>query len=156
MLEGRLPTVPEYYAEHIERSVDLTVAPKQCCPFHKENTPSFSYNLRTGRWTCFGQCHASGDVIDMHKRFQHLSSREEAQRSLESMYRVEHESIDKMEKKEIYIPQSKVEDEACYLEACRLANTTERWLELDYVMSQYPFERIAVQGLINQWKGLVL
>ena len=32
------------------------------CPFHKENSPSFSVDTNTGQWFCFG-CKAGGDVI---------------------------------------------------------------------------------------------
>ena len=52
---GRRPTVPEYYQEHVNSSVNLIDSPKQCCPFHQENTPSFSFNVETGRWSCFGK-----------------------------------------------------------------------------------------------------
>ena len=101
---GRLPTVPEYYMEFIGKA-DLTQEPKQCCPFHKENTPSFSYDLKTGRWSCFGACHAHGDVVDMHMRWAHIPTREQASESLHKLYQVRHTvSIDEEEDK---VPISK-------------------------------------------------
>lgn len=42
---------------------------KALCPFHKEDTPSFSINEKTNRWTCFGGCNKSGDVIDFIAAF---------------------------------------------------------------------------------------
>lgn len=42
---------------------------KGCCPFHKERTPSFNVNTRTGAYKCFG-CGASGDVITFVRRIE--------------------------------------------------------------------------------------
>lgn len=153
MVDGRLPTVPEYYEEHISKGTDLTMYPKQCCPFHSENTPSFSYNISTGRWSCFGRCHAHGDVVDMHMRYYHLTSREEAQRDLEVRYNVPRESaMQKMLKvSSIMVPSEDIENEATYSKAVALANTVERWLQLDYVMSIYPYDRNRVLELIYEW-----
>lgn len=155
MVDGRLPTVPEYYSEYIDKGVDLTMYPKQCCPFHQEDTPSFSYNIPTGRWSCFGKCHAHGDVIEMHKRWFHFSTREEAEKDLRIKYRVPEETIEtKMLKaNSILVSEEKVDDEAVYAQACSLANNTERWIELDYAMSKTPFNRNEVLGLIYKWTG---
>ena len=156
MIDGRLPTVPEYYSEFIDKSVDLTMFPKQCCPFHNEDTPSFSYNIATGRWSCFGKCHAHGDVIEMHRRQFHFNTREEAESDLEARYNVPKKSpMDVMMQasRAPYVSESKIEDEVIYAQACSLANTPERWIELDYEMSKTPFDRLAVQALIYEWTG---
>lgn len=155
-VEGRLPTVPEYYEEHINKGVDLLMYPKQCCPFHKESSPSFSYNIETGRWSCFGQCHAHGDVIEMHRRWFHFNTREDALADLEIKYDVPKEG--KLEKaiRESRPPQvseQAVEEQAIYATACSLANCSERWLELDLVMSKYPVETDELQMLVNKWMG---
>lgn len=155
MITGRLPTVPEYYMEHIDKSVDLTKDPKQCCPFHQENTPSFSYNIATGRWSCFGKCHAHGDVIDMHMRRFHLESRDVAKKDLENRYdaRTEPDLKRLQRDSNVYVSEDNVEDQATYAEAVALANTPNRWLELDYVMSKTPYNRVDVIELINNWKS---
>lgn len=155
MISGRLPTVPEYYAEHIDKGVDLTANPKQCCPFHKEDTPSFSYNIATGRWSCFGKCHAHGDVIEMHRRWMHFDSKEEAKKDLEVRYDARKEpNLRALRNQTVLVSEENVEDESVYAEAVALANCPERWLELDYEMSKTPFDRIALIGLINKWKGI--
>lgn len=156
MITGRLPTVPEYYKEHINKGVDLTAEPKQCCPFHKEDTPSFSYNPATGRWSCFGRCHAHGDVIDMHMRWMHFDTKEEAKKDLEIRYdaRITPNLRRLQSNEDVYVSEEKVEDEATYAEAVALANTPERWIELDYEMSKTPYDRVAIQILINKWKGI--
>lgn len=151
---GRRPTVPEYYQEFINNNVNLLDNPKQCCPFHSERTPSFSFNPESGRWTCFGACHASGDVIEMHRRNYKLESYDEAKKSLDSLYEVEapkdlHDVIDI---KTRYVDQDKVYDEVLYQKALTLTNgLVERWLQLDYVMSVIPFERWRLQELVNEW-----
>lgn len=154
MIEGRLPTVIEYYAEHINSGVNLASNPKQCCPFHEEKTPSFSYNIKTGRWTCFGRCHASGDVIDMHQRWYHFNDRAEAERDIRIKYNARKQTdLEAMRAdSEFYISESDVEDQVTYAQAVSMANTPKRWLELDYVMSKSPYNRLDVQDLIIRWK----
>ncbi|HET6662854.1 MAG TPA: DNA primase, partial [Acidimicrobiales bacterium] len=44
---------------------------KGLCPFHSENTPSFSVNANEGVWYCFG-CQARGDVITFVREVEHL------------------------------------------------------------------------------------
>jgi len=41
------------------------------CPFHAENTPSFSVNAELGVYYCFG-CHAHGDAITYVRETEHL------------------------------------------------------------------------------------
>lgn len=156
MISGRLPTVPEYYSEHIDKDVDLITAPKQCCPFHQENTPSFSYNIATGRWSCFGKCHAHGDVVEMHRRWYHYATKEEAERDLKIRYNVpkdDYETTVLKTNQSMLISTEKVDDNIVYAQAVALANCPERWIELDYEMSKIPFDRNAVQELINKWTG---
>lgn len=45
------------------------------CPFHSENTPSFSVNAEAGLYYCFG-CGASGDAITFVRQTEQLSFRE--------------------------------------------------------------------------------
>lgn len=154
---GRLPTVPEYYQEHINQNVDLMVTPFQCCPFHQEDTPSFSYNIPTGRWSCFGKCHAHGDVIEMHKRWFHFNSKEEAEEDLRIRYKLPkpsmRERLTSMTKKPL-VDEDRVEENALYAQACALARTPERWIELDYVMSKFPVDKHELTELLNKWKGV--
>lgn len=152
MIEGRLPTVPEYYREFINKDVDLVAEPKQCCPFHSENTPSFSYNIETGRWSCFGKCHAHGGVIEMHMRKFHFASKKEAETDLDARYKVVKHSERRLRKQMAYTDEERIEDNVTYCEAVSLANCPERWLELDYVMSIVPFDRIRLLDLICKWK----
>lgn len=154
-MRGRLPTIPEYYADLIDNSVDLTAVPKQCCPFHKEDTPSFSYSPAKGVWRCFGGCHCGGDVIDLHRKNYHLRTREEAKKSLNKLYGiVERVEVPKYAEHDYYVNDTRVFDNATYITVRKKANTVERWLELDYVMSQTPVETYALDELIHEWDGV--
>lgn len=42
------------------------------CPFHNERGSSFYIYTQDNRWTCFGACGNSGDVIDMVMKLQGL------------------------------------------------------------------------------------
>lgn len=156
MVEGRLPTVIEYYQEYINRDVNLASNPKQCCPFHQENTPSFSYNIKTGRWTCFGKCHASGDVIEMHRRWFKLDTKEEAEQDLCAKYHVtSRKTLEQVANESShYVSESDVRDQVTYAKAIAMANTPDRWLELDHLMSKSPFDRVALQILMCKWQGI--
>lgn len=39
-----------------------------CCPFHSDRDPSFSINLFTGLWRCFGECQEGGDSYSFYQR----------------------------------------------------------------------------------------
>lgn len=42
-----------------------------CCPFHKEDTPSFCVNLANDLWYCHG-CHEGGNVINFVMKYENL------------------------------------------------------------------------------------
>lgn len=148
---GRYPTVPEYFGALIRPGVDLARDPKQCCPFHQEDTPSFSYDYRTGRWSCFGACHAHGDVIDMHQRFYKFRTREQAEIDLARRCGVNRVEVKVEKPEDVYISENKVELKKSFLLANALANTTERMVELDEVMSKYPTPENELYNLYVKW-----
>ena len=153
MQYGILPTVPQYFIDFIDAKVDLSKEPKQCCPFHKEDTPSFSYDGRSGRWSCFGRCHAHGDVVDMHQRWMKLSNRSEAEKDLRAKYRVaEPTTKEKLEDVRYVKPilQTEVDFEVAYLTAISLARTPEDYCELDCIMAVYPVEIISLLEFIEE------
>lgn len=39
-----------------------------CCPFHDDSEPSFSINLVTGLWKCFGPCQEGGDAYSFYQK----------------------------------------------------------------------------------------
>lgn len=61
-------SIPDYFKENIDYSIDLTAKPSCLCPFHEEDTPSFRYNGNENYWRCFGKCQDGGTVIELHMR----------------------------------------------------------------------------------------
>ena len=62
-------------SELIGKKVRVTRAGREfkaCCPFHKENTPSFTINDDKGFYHCFG-CGAHGDVIGWTMEYENRS-----------------------------------------------------------------------------------
>lgn len=50
-----------------QKNIEVKIADDEvrcCCPFHKEDNPSFSINLETGKYICFsGSCNEKGDIF---------------------------------------------------------------------------------------------
>lgn len=152
-VQGRMPTVPEYYKAFIDPKVDLTESPKQCCPFHKEDTPSFSYDFRTGRWSCFGACHAHGDVVDMHMRWYKFKDRNSAEQDLARKCNVNIAEQPIQMKEDVLVNEKKVDRDTLYLLCCNLANSPERYCELDEIMSVYPVTEDSLYNLYIKWSS---
>lgn len=152
MVYGTMPTVAQYYKDFIDAKVDLIKEPKQCCPFHKEKTPSFSYMPQRGVWSCFGACKVRGaDVIKMHQMKFHLNTREEAEESLRSLYKCPKKEETRLIEKRVVINESDVEYQSLVNRCIMLANTPEKWVELDELMTYYPPEILDLQDLITRW-----
>lgn len=149
---GTMPTVAQYYKDFIDAKVDLIKEPKQCCPFHKEKTPSFSYMPQRGVWSCFGACKVRGaDVIKMHQMKFHLNTREEAEESLRSLYKCPKKEETRLIEKRVVINESDVEYQSLVNRCIMLANTPEKWVELDELMTYYTPEILDLQDLITRW-----
>lgn len=152
---GRLPTVPEYYSQYIDKSVDLEKDSKQCCPFHKEDTPSFSYSSEKRVWRCFGGCKCGGDVIDLHKKNYGFSSREDAERSLNALYGIVQTRKTELVTEKPLIREDKIEYEALLQKALILAGENpDRYVELDYVMSKTPVDPFELDELVYRWSDI--
>ena len=150
---GRIPDVPTYFSRMINPNVDLLRDRWQCCPFHSEKTPSFSYDVRTGKWRCFGACHTGGDVYELHRKNYHLRTREEAVQSLHSLCGIVEEKKLKAAYSEFKINDEKINEEVIYQKCLMNANTIERWLELDYVMSKTPVDINELKSLLIEWNA---
>lgn len=142
-------TIPEYFTRFIDPSIDLTKTPKICCPFHKEDTPSFSYSPEKGVWRCFGACKVGGDIIALHQKNYRLRSRREAE---ESLYKALGLTL---EQRRPGLPEAKADENAvyhksCYAKALMVAVTPEDWDELDYIMSQFPVNTDKLEAFYNQ------
>lgn len=129
--------IPRYYKEYIDNNIDLDTVPKHevCCPFHKENTPSFTYSSNKHLWRCWGECKVGGDVIALHQKNYKLRTREEAEKSLATILHIDDISID-FDTKDPKLDEKHIEYASSYNTAIRLAVKVQDWLDLDYIMSQ--------------------
>jgi len=151
---GRLPTIPEYFRQHINKDVDLESEPKQFCPFHEDkDSPSFSYSRERSVWRCFGGCKCGGDVIELHRKNFKFKSRKDAETSLKGIYQVYEDKVQNLEQEEVLINPEKIEFESVYQKALIMATNPKRWLELDYTMSIYPVEAVSLKDLIEKWEN---
>ena len=148
-------SVPEYFKKFINNSIDLEETNKICCPFHKENTPSFSYNPNTGRWRCFGACHTGGDVIDLHRMNYKLRSRVDAEKSLYKVLGLHFRVCDSLEELDSdnikAIDTDKVELARIYNLCLLSCNTIDRAIDLDYTMSFHPVDVVRLKDLLEKW-----
>lgn len=138
-MSDSLITIPEYFMRFINSTTDLTKTPKIQCPFHSEDTPSFSYSQEKGIWRCFGACHDGGDVIALHRRNYKLRTRLEAENSLYKLLGLRHTEAPHRVESGI-VDEFKAKRKVAYAEAILLAKTVDDWLELDYIVGQYPID----------------
>lgn len=138
---NKMISIPDYWKDYVSSKVDLKTDPKQQCPFHNEqHGKSLSYDAIRGYWSCFGACHKiAADVVQMHQLNYKLRSYEDAEKSLARLYKI---SLDdkklSFKKPEVNINEHDVKFRVAYAQACRLAKTPDEWIELDFIMSQYP------------------
>ena len=144
-MSNQLISIPEYYARFIDAGVDLQKTPKVCCPFHKEELPSFSYSAEKGLWRCFGACKVGGDVVALHQKNYKLRTRREA---LDSLYKLLGITGQRCVERGV----ADLREAACkaaYAKAELVAKTPEDWDELDYLMGQYPLEVDKLEAFYN-------
>lgn len=85
------------YADNVRKSADIAAVIKfetgielkpqgdrllGLCPFHIEETPSFTVTPETGRYCCLG-CDAEGDAVDFSMRWHEEDNLFEAAESVE-------------------------------------------------------------------------
>lgn len=140
-MSAGLPSIPQYFKEHVDEAIDLEKTASIPCPFHNEKTgKSFSYSRTLNIWRCFGQCHCGGGVVELHMLNHKMKSRKEAEKSLCKIYGVAYEEKFDFEKKEIKVNEHDVHKRRVYANALNLAKTPDDWLELDYILSKVPYD----------------
>ena len=141
MDKNKLPTIPEYFRAYVDKTVDLDATPSIPCPFHNERTgKSFSYSRQLGIWRCFGACHRGGDVFQLHKLNYKLGSTREAKESLYKLYGLNLVSQLTFEREKVEPDLKDAYRRRVYTAALGLAKDVEDWLELDYIVSQVPYD----------------
>ena len=163
-LLSKLPSIPDYYMQYVDRTTNLDSTPTVPCPFHNEQSgKSFSYSKTLGIWRCFGACHRGGDVIDLHMLNYKHKTYEDAAKSLCQMVGVSYESVPTFERETVKADENEVHRRRLLHNAMELAHTPEDYEELDYIVSKYPYDAheleiyCSVRGrLITKQEGSVV
>lgn len=151
MVSPDLPSIPDYYKQYIDKSVDLNDTPHQPCPFHGE-THGKSFSFKDGIWSCFGACHVYGaDVVELHRRNYKLNTREEAELSLRRLYNLPTKMLPTFKRREVTVDESHVHRLSLYNKALRVATTIDSWIELDYILSKVPYDVDELEMFCNQY-----
>lgn len=140
-------TIPSYFKSDINQSIDLTkpfigkdgtsYRPGMIpCPFHKEDTPSFSYDARRGIWRCFGKCHCGGDVIRLHQVNRHLVSYDKATDELAKRLHIDITAVD-FNEVELYVDVKLAKLKSLQVQAESYATNINDVIELDYIRTKY-------------------
>ncbi len=117
-----IPEMAGYYSDY---TVDFHNRPVAKCPIHGEDTPSFRWYEETNTFHCFG-CRASGDVINLHRKFTATINGEEpsfkeAIQFLHNKFIKGLESVELVQHK-----QKEVEYKSTVAELLNLSNYIER------------------------------
>ena len=150
-LMGVLPTIPEYYKKYINPNVDLTETRNIPCDIHGEKEgKSFSYSPSLNKWRCFGKCKCGGDVIRLHQLNYNFSSYKEAEDSLRAIYQAPKTFTD-LNKEPPKVDEDSIRFKVAYNRAINIArkSSADTWLELDYILSQYPPDINKLEVFIN-------
>lgn len=69
----------QFFGDHVERLSPPNGRNQSqgLCPFHEDRNPSFSVNIMTGLWFCFG-CGESGNVLSFYAKLHGLSYKKAA------------------------------------------------------------------------------
>ena len=153
-MSDELISVADYYRKFINSKVNLLESEKQCCPFHIEDTPSFSYDRKSGTCSCFGACHFYGkDAIFLHQKNYKLHSSQDAENSLRAILGKPKRKVNSIQelKEQVFIDDEKLELNRVYNLCLFHANKVDRWLQMDYAMSIYPVDFIRLKDLLLEW-----
>lgn len=143
-------TIAQYFNNYVKSKDQLKEDEdsKLCCPWHEEDTPSFTYSAKRQLWRCWGACGCGGNVIAMHKKNYGLATDEEAINSLFELLHIDKTDLTLEKSKPRDYNVSDVEYASAYQKALMVAKTVDDWLELDYLMSQHKTHKELASDLL--------
>lgn len=146
----KLPTIPEYFQRFVNKNVDLETETSIPCPFHHEQKgKSFTYSPSKGIFRCWGACHTGGDVYELHRLNFRLRTKAEAKKSLNLIYGIDEMEFS-MEKPEVHVRESVVNEKVLYGKALRCARTITDKVELVQIMSVVPVDIAQLENYVNR------
>lgn len=153
---SKVIAIPDYWHDYVNANIDLRAMPKQPCPFHgEEHGESFSYSPERDYFSCFGKCHVfGGNVVQLHMLNYKINDYDKAEESLARLYGISLEKDITFTKPEVHVNERDVSFRVAYAQACGLAKTPDDWIDLDYIMSQYPPSVDELEMFINARRTL--
>lgn len=146
----KLPTIPEYFQRFVNSKIDLETETSIPCPFHHEQKgKSFTYSPFKRIFRCWGACHTGGDVYELHRLNFKFKTKAEAKKSLNQIYGI-NELEFSMEKPEVHVRESVVNEKVLYGKALRCARTVADKVELAQIMSVVPVEVEQLESYVNR------
>ena len=143
-------TIPEYYKQFVDSSVDLNVTTSIPCNFHNEqHGKSFTYSKEKLMWRCWGSCHCGGDVVDLHRLNFGFKTREDAEKDLRRI--TGDNTLGKKFLREV--DMENVTYRTAYNRAISICKTIDDYLALDYIMSQHPVSTQSLEEFIYERKN---
>lgn len=141
-------TIPVYHKRYINDKIDLDeiTGSIPCDIHHEKHGASFSYNKELKVWSCWGKCHKTGDVIDLHQKWYNLPNRDEATKSLALILNITEDRMELVRHKaKVNILRT---DMIKYLNRAEaLVNNIDACIELDYLMSQLKTDSETIDDL---------
>lgn len=144
--------IPTYYQRYVDKNINLNDTRNIPCKFHGEvNGKSFTFSPEKHVWRCWGACHCGGGVVQLHRLNYRLRSDEEARASLQKILGVHVDKTAQLIHPKQVEPDTKGSELNALIAKCeRHAKTPKQWVELDYVMSQYPVEKEKLELFLEQ------
>lgn len=126
----------DYYKQYYNTRAELELGKNIPCEFHKEqNGKSLRISKDGKTLTCYGKCHKTWDVVDLHAEL-HNMERDESIVSLASLLGIKEEKVLNIQIDKVTMcDKEKKEYAVAYNAAISIANSKDLWIELDYIMS---------------------
>ena len=146
--------IPTYYKRFVDDSVDLNITKNIPCKFHGEvNGKSFTYSPEKKVFRCWGACRCGGKGVQLHRLNFHLHSDKEAEESLCKILGLQVDKTVTLVRPKVHDPNMEAVELNSLIAKCeRRAKTPEQWVELDYVMSQYPVDKEKLELFLEETK----
>lgn len=114
-----------------------------CCPFHDEKTPSFSINVATNTWYCFGACGEGGGVVNFVMKYYNLTFIEAIEKLAEK-YGI------RIEKTDRELSPEAIEREALHEKLLHINNEAQQFF-IDTFKSDSPEAKAAREYAFGRW-----
>ena len=115
-----------------------------CCCFHEEYTASLQLDMGSGRWTCWGSCKESGDIVDFWMKYYKKSF-------MQAVVDIAHWANYKLQFDENYLEEQEKKKELIKFHI-KLMNYFQDCLKNNNYAKEYLYNRGLTSATINRFK----